>query len=113
LEEFDSDCSSDLKRRSPQTQVQSLSDGNSSSSLKITAQSYSLESDLDLSSEDEFDHKMGKFENKERKFTTAFSDFEGNMYSNNYPRFAANPDSIYPKFVDIDREEETKISSSY
>ena len=56
LDESDSD-SSDLKNRSPLTQTLSLSDASSSSSKKIT-----LSSDLNISSEDEFDREMGKFE---------------------------------------------------
>ena len=106
LEESDSDCSSELKRRSPPTQIQSMSDDSSNSSNKKTAQSYSHESDLNISSDDEFDHEMGKFENNRRRNESAISENEENMHYSEFPRFAANPfvkvpDSIYPTFFDI------------
>ena len=91
LKESNSDCSPDLKRRFPPTQIQSLSDHRSKGSNEIAAPSYSLESDRDLSADDEFDNEMGKLDNRERKLPSAFSDFKKKTTIQNYPRCAPSP----------------------
>jgi len=104
LVESDSDCSLNPKRRSPPTQIQSLSDDSSSTGNKNRTLYYSPESDLDLSTDDDFDQEMGKVEfSSNRGFSHEHNllNCDKNSDMNDFLRFAVNPfvtipDSVYP-----------------